>query len=419
MIRVSGTKLRDVLAALGVTPLPAPRMATLASLRDADGALIDRALVLHFPAPGSFTGEHVAEFQVHGGRAVVRGVLAALSALPGLRLAEPGEFMRRAFHNGKLDLTEVEGLADLIDAESTSQHRQAVKLMQGEAAKFYESLRHGILHSLAYLEAYIDFPDEEIPEHVLREITDELNGLKSRIEEQLAKARIGESIREGLRVAIIGPPNAGKSSLLNLLARREVAIVSPIAGTTRDVLEAHLELKGYSVTFVDTAGIREHTQDSIEQEGIRRSLREAEQADLRIYLQDATAPTPLPQGFVQDERSLLVYNKSDLAAPAAQAGSIAISVQTGAGIEQLLTELEQRMERLYPAESLWVTRQRHADHMGNALRFINNYLLAPALPLELRCEELRSAAHEIGKITGKIAVDELLGHIFSAFCIGK
>ncbi len=416
IIRVSGMKTQTALQALGVSPLPAPRMAKLAALHAPGGALIDRALVLYFPGPSSFTGEDVAEFHVHGGRSVIRAMLDSLAALPGLRLAEPGEFMRRAFLNGKMDLTAAEGLADLIDAETESQRRQALRLMQGEAAKFFDGLRSGILHALAYLEAYIDFPDEDIPAHVLGEIDAELNGLKESITRQLAMAKLGSTIREGVRVAIIGPPNAGKSSLLNLLAQRDVAIVSPLAGTTRDVLEAHLDIRGYSVTFVDTAGIREH-QDEIEAEGIRRSLREADNADVRILLRDASAATAKDEfSRFEDERTLSVYNKSDLAKAAP---SLAISVEQATGIDRLLAELEKKIETFFPAESVYVTRERHRHHLSNGLIYINNYLDSPSLPLELKCEELRSAAYEIGKITGRISVDELLGHIFSSFCIGK
>lgn len=419
IVRVSGSHTRDALKAFGVATLPAPRVATLAALHGPDGALIDRALVMYFPSPHSFTGEDVAEFHVHGGRSVIRALLGALSTLPGLRLAEPGEFMRRAFLNGKLDLTAAEGLADLIDAETESQRRQALRLMQGDAAAFFEGLRAGILHALAYLEAYIDFPDEDIPPHVLGEIDKELNSLADSIAAQLAKAKLGSAIREGIRVAIIGPPNAGKSSLLNLLAQRDVAIVSPIAGTTRDTLEAHLDIHGYSVTFVDTAGIREH-QDAIEAEGIRRSLREAEQADIRILLRDASmASTHDEFCRFEDERTLAVFNKCEQASSPPAPPALAISVERGIGIDALMEALEHRLETFFPVEPVFVTRDRHREHLSNALMYIKKYLFSSALPLELKCEELRSAAHEIGKITGRIAVDELLGHIFSSFCIGK
>ncbi len=422
IIRVSGSQTAASFKALGVAQLPTPRMATLAALFMPDGTPIDRALALYFPAPHSFTGEDVAEYHVHGGRSVIRAVLGVLSALPDLRLAEPGEFMRRAFMNGKMDLTAAEGLADLIDAETESQRRQALRLMQGDAAHFFNDLRAGIVHALAYLEAYIDFPDEDIPTHVLKDIEDELTPLAFRIGEQLAKAHLGQTIREGVRIAIIGPPNAGKSSLLNHLAQRDVAIVSPLAGTTRDVLEVHLDIKGYSVTIVDTAGIREH-QDVIEQEGIRRSLVEAENADIKILLLDASSLHASPQdpqfvGLV-DERTVIVYNKSELSAISLPSSSLAVSVKQNQGIDQFLGQLEQRLETFFPAETVFVTRQRHQEHLVRALKHIHNYLDGSALPLELQCEELRRSAFEIGKITGTIAVDELLGHIFSSFCIGK
>lgn len=423
VIRVSGDNASLALGAFGIEKMPQARVATLCTLLHLDKTPIDRALVLHFLAPHSFTGEDVTEYHVHGGRSVIRAVLSVLATLPDFRLAEPGEFMRRAFMNGKMDLTAAEGLADLIDAETESQRQQALRLMQGDAAKFFEELRSGMVHALAYLEAFIDFPDEDIPSHVLSEIDAELQPLVERIEEQLAKARIGQTIRDGVRVAIIGPPNAGKSSLLNLLAKRDVAIVSPLAGTTRDVVEAHLEMKGYSVTFADTAGIREQG-DVIEQEGIRRSLLEAERADIKILLLDASAGDVLnsiePYAGLMDERTLLVYNKCELLdTPLPASLGLGISILHETGIDQFLGALEKHIEQAYPAESLYVTRKRHQQHLEAALHHLRVYRDEKALPIELQCEELRAAANEIGKITGVIAVDELLGHIFSSFCIGK
>lgn len=420
VIRVSGKAAKESLPALGVMSAPPPRMARLSLLASKDGVQIDKALVLFFPSPNSFTGEDIIELQVHGGRSVINAVLAELNRIEGFRLAQPGEFMRRAFLNGKMDLTAAEGLADLIDAETESQRRQAMRLMQGEAAKFFEELRAGIVHSLAYLEAFIDFPDEDIPPQAQEEVSNEVTALTNRITNALSRAYLGQTIREGVRIVIMGPPNAGKSSLLNLLAQRDVAIVSPIAGTTRDILEAHLDINGYSVTFVDTAGIREH-KDEIEAEGIRRSIQAGKMADIKVIMLDSSEQNPAvfanELNAHMDEKTILVYNKTDLAL--APADALAISTKTYTGIDKFLSVIQTRLAACFPPEPTYITRTRHQQHLVTAQNHLRNFLDTPSLPLELRCEELRSAAAEIGKITGIISVDELLGHIFSLFCIGK
>lgn len=421
IIRISGADAAQSVVPFGTT-LPPPRLAALRSLLLADGVLLDRALVLYFPAPHSFTGEDVVELHMHGGRSIIRAVLAQLGALPGFRMAEPGEFTRRAFLNGKMDLTGAEGLADLIDADTEAQRRQAVRAMQGHAEVFFSRLREAMIRTLAYLEAYIDFPDEDIPDAVLAEVDSEMAAIIRQIEMQLQGARANERVREGVRIAIIGPPNAGKSSLLNMLAGREAAIVSHRAGTTRDVIEVQMDIGGYPAILIDTAGIREH-EDEIEAEGIRRTMREARNADLKICLfeNEPVFDDPALQPLL-DDRTLLVRNKSDLsdwsATPYARE-IFFISVKQGRGIEKLLESILARIVEGVSKEPSFVTRERHALHLRAARDHLTSARANATLALELRCEELRRAAVEIGKITGRIDVEEILGHIFSQFCIGK
>jgi tRNA modification GTPase len=425
VMRVSGPEAGATLKAFGVS-LPTSRMATLATLRMADGSVLDKALVLYFAGPASFTGEDIVEYHIHGSRAVIAQMLQIFATLPGLRPAEPGEFTRRAFFNGKMDLTAAEGLADLIDADTQAQHKQAMRIMQGAGAAFYNQLRAGVLHSLAYLEAYIDFPDEDIPEHVLVEINNELQSITNLIEMQLGDKGTAEKVRDGITVAIIGPPNAGKSSLMNLLAGRDAAIVSHIAGTTRDVIEVQLDISGYSVIVSDTAGIRAHAGE-IEQEGIRRSLVRANAADIRIMVLDGEAIAQAEHHNLADlvnNNTILLFNKADLgisALPMQLFGltPIVISVKDRTGIGALMNELEVRIASALPAEASFITRARHRILLTAALGHLNRFKELGASGLELQCEELRRAATEIGKITGVIAVDEILGHIFSSFCIGK
>lgn len=422
VIRISGNAAKNALAAFGVNEIPVPRIATLATLKQ-DNEAIEKALLLYFPAPHSFTGEDVVEIHCHGSRAVIKKLIGLLAALPGLRMAEPGEFARRAFLNGKMDLTAAEGLADLIDAETEAQRKQAMRSMDGDAARFYEELRESILHTLAFLEAYIDFPDEDIPEEVLGEIDAEIQSAIQTATSQLSGSEASERIREGICIAILGAPNAGKSSLMNLLARRDVAIVSGIAGTTRDVIEVHLDIKGYPVVLADTAGIRENT-DSIEQEGIRRSLERAKTADIKLLVLDATSPLSQDIASIASGNTIIILNKSDLAPqnnvmPVYGVMPILFSVKERSGVDELLQAIEHRILATVPQEESFVTHSRHRAHLTAALTHLTRYEGLRAQGLELRCEELRRAATEVGRITGKITSDEVLGHIFSSFCIGK
>ena len=419
VFRISGSAARDAVRFLGVEATLVPRVATLVTLQH-NGQKIDQALALYFPAPHSFTGEDVIELHTHGSRAVTRVLLEALSQCPGLRMAERGEFARRAFGNGKLDLAQVEGLADLIDAETASQHRQAIRQLGGDTTQRVEALRMGILEPLALMEAYIDFPDEEIPESVLRESTQRVEALVNELQYLLDDGKVGEKIREGLDIVILGPPNAGKSSLLNALAKRDAAIVSEQAGTTRDLIEVPMEIGGYAATLVDTAGIRE-TEGSIEAEGIRRALHRAAHADITLRLCDsATIAQEAP--FLTkalDANTLIIATKTDLfPLPTLPFPAIAISTMTGDGIPQLLAALSEKVAvRMDSVASPLITRARHREALREALQSLARF--RPDGPLELTCEELRFAASAIGKITGKIWVDDVLDLVFSRFCIGK
>ncbi|MBP2229814.1 tRNA modification GTPase [Azospirillum agricola] len=425
VVRVSGPASGAALAALTRRPPPEPRRAVLASLRDpATGDALDDALVLRFAAPASFTGEDVVELHLHGGRAVVSGVIEALSALPGLRLAEPGEFTRRAFENGKLDLTEAEAVADLIDAETTAQRRQALRQMEGALGRLYEGWRDRLTRSLAHIEADIDFSDEDLPGGVADAVRPVVERLVAEIAGHLDDGGRGERLREGLHIAIVGAPNAGKSSLLNALARRDAAIVSARAGTTRDVIEVHLDLGGYPVVLADTAGLREAADDEVEEEGIRRARDRATRADVKVAVFDATALPGLDPATVAliDADTVVVVNKSDLSgAPVpviAGVTPVLLSARNGDG----LAELEKRLtafsaDRLAVGSTPSLTRARHRAALDECRLALLRALSAP-LP-ELAAEDIRLASRALGRITGRVDVEDLLDIIFRDFCIGK
>lgn len=430
VLRISGPAAGGALEALSRRPLPPPRRATLARLRDpASGEPIDSGLVLWFPGPASFTGEDVVELHVHGGRAVVAAIGEALSSLPGLRPAEPGEFTRRAFENGRLDLTEAEAVADLVAAETEAQRRQALRQMEGALGRLYEGWRARLTRALAHMEAEIDFPDEDLPEGVGSAARPELAALAGEIRAHLDDGHRGERLRDGISVAILGAPNAGKSSLLNALARRDAAIVSERAGTTRDVVEVGLDLGGYPVTVADTAGLRE-AEDEVEAEGVRRALARAERADLRIAVFDATRlPEVDPRtAALVDADTVVVLNKVDALAPGVGAApmfhvkpppdALRVSAATGAGIPALLERLSELVARRYavgPSPAL--TRARHRSALEGCRDALLRALDAP-LP-ELAAEDVRLAARALGRITGRVDVEDLLDVIFRDFCIGK
>ena len=426
VIRISGPKAADALAALCPDqPRPTPRMAHLRALyHPASGALIDHALVLYFAAPASFTGENVVELHIHGGRAILQALTQALTALPGLRLAEAGEFTKQAFLNGKMDLTAAEGIADLIDAETEAQRKQALRMVAGELEQAYERYRTRLIRSLALVEAYIDFPDEDIPDHVLDELQEEVGTLREELQAALADDHRGERIADGVHVVILGAPNAGKSTLMNYLAKRDVSIVSTTAGTTRDVVEVHLDINGYPVIIADTAGLRD-SEDEIELEGIRRARARTQTADLKLAVFDATAYPDLDQQTRDsiDHNTLIILNKTDqlsVALPDTIEGHtpLAISLKTGDGLDAFMVQLEEKISGLlFSANQPIITRARHRVAMENCVAHLQRF--ANGGPIELMAEELRIAAHALGSITGRVDVEEVLGEIFRSFCIGK
>jgi tRNA modification GTPase len=384
---------------------------------------IDRGLVVWFEAPFSETGETMAELHLHGGRAVVNAALAAVQKLGFCRLAEPGEFTRRAFEHNKLDLTEAEAIADLVAAETDQQRRQALQQMEGALHRLYEDWRTMGLRALAHLEAAIDFPDEDLPAGIGGKVHGAIAQLRGEMAAHLDDKR-GERLREGLSIAIIGPPNAGKSSLLNLLARRDAAIVSETAGTTRDVIEVHLDLGGWPVVLADTAGLR-RTTDAIEQEGVRRALARAEAADLRLLVLDASADWKTAMGTLtaasprwNAAHDIVVVNKVDLA-PVDAVGVVTLSATSGAGLSELLARV-QRSASLLMEQGAGVpplTRARHREALLEAVTALGRALEAPEVALA--AEDLRLALRAIGRITGTVRIDELLDVIFRDFCIGK
>jgi tRNA modification GTPase len=436
VIRLSGSGAGAAVAALA-GDLPPPRLASRRRLRWPDSdTVLDDALVLWFPGPASYTGEDAAELHLHGGRAVVAAVMDALAALPGLRPAEPGEFTRRAFHNGKLDLTAVEGLADLIAAESESQRRQALSQLSGVLGSLYDGWRHDLTRALAHMEAAIDFSDEELPDTIVDPVRHTIERVHSEIGLHLDDNQRGERLRDGLFVTIIGAPNVGKSSLLNRLARREAAIVSDHAGTTRDVIEVHTDLGGLPVTVADTAGLREGADehsgiDPVEVEGMRRSLARADAADLKIAMFDATAwpATDQRTRALVDDDTLVAVNKTDTASLPAGAALLAgttlgtreiwpLSCITGAGFDAFVAALsEAAAARLQPSAAPALTRARHRSALTACAEALARYPLAAAA--ELAAEELRLAVRALGRITGRVDVEDLLDVIFSEFCIGK
>lgn len=440
VIRLSGPRATDALIFLTERhaferghsardpSLPEPRRMTVRTLREpVSGEAIDRGLVVWFEAPNTETGETMAELHLHGGRAVVNGALAAIAQLGFCRLAEPGEFTRRAFENNKLGLTEAEAIADLVAAETDQQRRLALQQMDGGLHRLYEDWRTLGLSALAHLEAAIDFPDEDLPAGIGDQVIEQITRLRGEIATHLDDKR-GERLRDGLHIAIIGPPNAGKSSLLNLLARRDAAIVSDIAGTTRDVIEVHLDLGGWPVVLADTAGLRV-SSDSIEQEGVRRARARADQADLRLLVLDATSDWAADMATLVQQTArweaahdIVVINKTDLK-PAEAVGPNSqtvwpLSATSGAGLPDLLARLERSAASLMEEGGAPpLTRARHREALLDAQAALGRALMAPEVALA--AEDLRLAMRALGRITGTVRIDELLDVIFRDFCIGK
>ena len=428
VIRVSGSNAASALARVTNNKEFRPREAFLSLLYNHYGNTVDHGLVLWFPAPKSFTGEDMAELQVHGGRAVVDGVLEALAACPGLRPAEPGEFTRRAFDRGKLDLSAVEGLADLIAAETEAQRRQALHQMDGGLSRLTEDWRDRLVPALARLEASIDFSDEELPDGLAESVGAELGAVASEVAAALADEARGERLRDGYQIAILGPPNVGKSSLLNAFAKRDAAIVSPEPGTTRDVVEVHLDLGGYPVTVADTAGLRDPDGvGAIESEGMRRAHGRAAGADLKMIVFDRqTWPHLDPASLaLLDDSTVVVLNKSDLAPPPDRLATVegrpcfTVSAKTGQGLAALLSALQAMVAEglTWGAAAPVITRLRHRVALTDCRNALTRALAAEAP--ELVAEDLRLAVRALGRITGRVDVEDLLDQIFAEFCIGK
>lgn len=434
VIRLSGPAAGATLSALTARDLPKPRMATREAFCDPrTGVSLDDGLALWFPGPHSFTGEDVVELHIHGGPAVIAAVVNAALSQPGVRPAEPGEYTRRAFENGKLDLAEAEGLADLVDAETEGQRRQALRQRRGALSAVYEGWRGRLIEAAALIEAEIDFPDEDLPGALAQRAGPILQALADDMGQHLNDAHRGERIRDGFRIAIIGPPNAGKSSLLNALAQREAAIVSDIPGTTRDVVEVRLVLAGFPVWIADTAGLRE-AADAIEAEGVRRALGRAEEADLRLGLVDGQADAAEAVAIADRLRpgDLLVSTKRDIPHGAAFYEAFQIyedrgldypawvSVRTGEGLAELEASIAKRVtEALGREEAPVLTRARHRRLVEEARAALLRAIPALDAGAELAAEDVRVAADQIGRLTGRIDVEDLLDEIFLSFCIGK
>ena len=427
IIRVSGINTKKVIESLTNKPVPKSRTATLRKINNINTSeLIDEGLILWFPGPESYTGEDMAEFHVHGSRAVVEAVQTSISKINDCRIAEPGEFTKLAFQNGKINLLKAESIADLISSETEIQRQQAIKIMSGESADKFNELRKNLLKILSHIEAKIDFPDEDLPKKTLNNIKEISKDVCANIIQILNDQRVGERIREGFKIAIVGPTNVGKSSLINYLSRRDVAIVSEIAGTTRDVIETHLNIDGYPVIVSDTAGIRK-SKDEIEKKGIKLALKKAEEADLRIVIIESKNLNFA--GFLKDlfdENSILVVNKCDLGQvhldnQFKKLNPVLISIKNNTNIDQLIIMIKNKLKKKFTksGETL-ITRARHREHLELCLNYLQNFNKKnEEQDFDKAAEDLRLATRQLGMIVGKVDVEEVLGSIFEDFCIGK
>ena len=427
VIRLSGQETSKIIKLLTGKELPKPRVATLRKINKINTSeLIDEGLILWFPGPESYTGEDMAEIQVHGSKAVVDALHSSLSEIENCRLAEPGEFTKLAFQNGKINLLKAESIADLISSETEVQRQQAIKIMNGKSSDQFNFLREKLLKILSHVEAKIDFPEEDLPNNILDEIKNSSDEVINKIKKILNDQKVGERIREGFKIAILGPTNAGKSSLMNHLSNRDVAIVSEIAGTTRDVIETHLNIDGYPVIISDTAGIRD-SKDEIEKKGIKLSLNRAEEADLKLVVVDAKSPY-----FTDDlkdllnENAILVVNKSDLLEKdidpeIKKTNHVLISIKQNKNIQELIKKIKNNLKNKFiKSDDILITRERHRQHLQQCLDYLNNFNQKKEIEdFDKAAEDLRLATRHLGMIVGKVDVEEILGSIFNDFCIGK
>ena len=427
VVRVSGKETAEVVKKLTGEELPSPRVATLKKFNKIDtNELIDEGVIIWFPGPNSYTGEDLAEFHVHGSRAVVSALHSSISKIKNCRLAEPGEFTKIAFQNGKINLLKAESIADLVSSETEIQRKQAIKIMSGKSSDQFNSWREKLLKILSHVEAKIDFPDEDLPKDILSEIQKTSDQISSEIKKILDDQKVGERIREGFKIAIVGPINAGKSSLLNYLSKRDVAIVSEIAGTTRDVIETHLNLDGYPVVVSDTAGIRD-SKNEIEKKGIKLALNRAEDADLKLVIIDAKNVdfTGVLKDLV-DENAILVVNKSDLLNgklndKLKKHDHILISIKNNSNLDKLILKIKSKLENKFLSHGdILITRERHRQHLEQCINHLQNFKNKNGSEeFDKAAEDLRLATRHLGMIVGKVDVEEILGSIFNDFCIGK
>jgi len=427
VIRVSGKEAAEVVKKLTGSKLPSPRVATLKKFNKNGGKeLIDEGVIIWFPAPNSYTGEDLAEFHVHGSRAVIQAIHSAISKVKKCRLADPGEFTKRAFLNGRINLLKAESIGDLISAETEIQRKQAVKIMSGESADKFNSWRKKLLKSLSYVEAKIDFPEEDLPKNIISEIQKTSNSVLNEIKKTLNDHKVGERIREGFKIAIVGPPNSGKSSLLNYLSKREVAIVSETAGTTRDVIETHLNLDGYPVIVSDTAGIRS-SKNEIEKKGIKIALKRAEDADLRVVLVcSKNVDFAIVFKNLLRKNAILVINKSDLIKKNLnnkfkKYDHVLISVKKELNLNNLIKKIKYKLKNKFSNnKNILITRERHRQNLINCVYHLEKFQKKKTnQDFDKAAEDLRLATRQLGMIVGNVGVEELLGSIFNDFCIGK
>ena len=427
IIRISGPEASNVIKSLTGKEIPKPRMAILRKINYINTSeLIDEGLIIWFPGPESYTGEDMAEIHVHGGKAVVLALQKEISKIKNCRLAEPGEFTKLAFQNGKINLLKAESIADLISAETEIQRLQAVKIMKGKSSEKFNELREKLLKLLSFVEAKIDFPDEDLPEENFKRLKKDSSYVLKEINKILDDQKIGEIIREGFKIAIVGPTNAGKSSLLNNLSNREVAIVSEIAGTTRDVIETHLNIDGYPVIISDTAGIRD-SKDEIEKKGIKLSLNKAENADLKLVVVDAKNIDL--SGFLNDllkNNAILVVNKSDLLkekldSEISKLNHVLISLKDNLNVDELILKIKNNLKNKFISEEdILITRERHRQHLEQCADHLKNFEdKNNKKDFDKAAEDIRLATRHLGMIVGKVDVEEILGNIFNDFCIGK